>query len=123
MLWPLVPDDKYIRMIYRKRQEAFLEEADRKRLIEKELLVNQSRLERMLFGVGDILVSVGERLRKRYAPIGPQECKPYQTKIQMNMPSTYDWIEESSILGIPKGSDWPEPSANATLISVEHGEC
>ena len=80
MLWPLVPDEKYIRMIYRKRQEAFLEEANRKRLILQEHHVKQTLLKRMLFGVGAFLVSVGDRLRKRYAPVMPQGREACQTK-------------------------------------------
>ena len=123
MLWPLVPDEQYMQMIYRKRQEAFLEEADRKRLIEKELPVKQSRLERMLFGVGAFLVSVGGRLRKRYAPMMPHGRKVRQTKIKVNKLSSYSRMKESTKSRNPKGRDWSEPSTNVTMISVEHGDC
>ena len=110
-------------MIYRKRQEAFLEEAGRKRMILQDHHGKRTLLERLLFSVGAFLVSVGGRLRKRYAPMMPHGRKVHQTKIRMNKLSSYSRMKESTKSRNPKGRDWSEPSTNVTMISVEHGDC
>lgn len=80
MLWPMVPDPHYMKMLYRKREEAFLEEANRQRLLTQESPVRQKVVERMLYGVGTLLISMGERLYERYAPVVPHACEAYQAK-------------------------------------------
>jgi hypothetical protein len=81
MLWPMTPDPHYVEMIYRKRQEAFLEEANHERGRRQESRARQTLVERLLFGVGTLLISVGVILYERYAPVMPHGCEVSRTKV------------------------------------------
>jgi len=63
------------------REEEILEDVKVARLLRSIYPVHQTFLERMLYGVGATLVSIGEKLRERYAPAMPRRCEAYQTKI------------------------------------------
>ena len=81
MLGPIVPERFHVMGLYRLREEEILEDIKVTRLLKSINSRHQTLLERVLYGVGASLVSVGEKLRDRYAPAMPCGCEAYQTKI------------------------------------------
>jgi len=81
MLGPIVPERFHVMGIYRMREEEILEDVKVTRLLKSIHPANQSFLERMLYDTGAFLVSVGEKLRERYAPTMPHGREGCQTKI------------------------------------------
>ena len=81
MLGPIVPERFHVMGLYRVREGEILENAKVARLLKSIHSTNQTFLERMLYGIGAFLVSVGEKLRERYAPAMAPGCEAYQTKI------------------------------------------
>ena len=56
------------------RMNELLEEAERNRLIRQANANRPNPLDSVLAGVGDLLVSVGERLQARRVQVAPQPC-------------------------------------------------
>ena len=81
MLGPIVPERFHVMGLYRLREEEILEDIKVTRLLKSINSRHQTLLERVLYGVGASLVSVGEKLRDRYAPAMPCGREAYPTKI------------------------------------------
>ncbi|HEY45216.1 MAG: hypothetical protein AMJ88_04165 [Anaerolineae bacterium SM23_ 63] len=81
MLGPMVPERFYVMGMYRMREAEILEDVKVSRLLKSIHPVHQTFLERILYGVGATLVSIGEKLRDRYTPTISSPCEAYQTKI------------------------------------------
>ena len=81
MLGPIVPERFHVMGLYRLREEEILEDVKVTRLLESIYPVHQTMSERVLYGVGATLISVGEKLRDRYAPAMPCGREAYPTKI------------------------------------------
>ncbi|UCF62213.1 MAG: hypothetical protein JSV37_05830 [Anaerolineaceae bacterium] len=81
MLGPMVPERFHVMGMYRMREDEILDDVKAARYLKSIQSVDQTFLERVLYGVGATLVTVGEKLLERYAPVMPSACEAYQTKI------------------------------------------
>jgi hypothetical protein len=81
MLGPIVPERFHVMGLYRLREEEILEDVKVSQLLKSIHPAHQTLSERVLYGIGATLVSVGEKLRDRYAPVIPCGREAYQTKI------------------------------------------
>ena len=81
MLGPMVPERFHVMGMYRMREKEILADLKVARFLKSIHPRHQTFFERMLYGVGDVLISVGKKLRDRYEPKMPSACEAYQTKI------------------------------------------
>ena len=81
MLGPIVPERFHVMGLYRLREEEILEGVKVAQLLKSIHPVHQTMSERVLYGIGSTLISVGEKLRDRYTPAMPCGREAYQTKI------------------------------------------
>jgi hypothetical protein len=81
MQGPIVPERFHVMGMHRMREEEILADGKVTRLLRSVYPVHHTFLERLLYGVGATLVSVGEKLRDRYAPAMPCGREVYPTKI------------------------------------------
>ena len=81
MLGPIVAERFHVMGLYRLREEEILEDVKVTQLLKSNYPVDQTISERVLYGIGATLVSVGEKLRDRYAPAMPCGREAYPTKI------------------------------------------
>lgn len=77
----LCPDPRLVSAIHKMRQDEVSRMAEHARLMQGIESVRFNFLCRALAGVGGLLISVGQRLQRRYMPVvscAAETCQPYQ---------------------------------------------
>jgi hypothetical protein len=68
MFTPQLPGIELMAAMERERRRDLLREAERWRLVRKAKSTRHDFLDRVLTGIGDVLISAGEKLQGRYPP-------------------------------------------------------
>lgn len=80
MFTPQPPGIQLMAAKARERQSDLLREEERGRPVRKAGSARHDLMDRVLTGIGDVLVSAGEKLRERHMPVMPQGSEAYQSR-------------------------------------------